>query len=128
MKTAKIVVDKVIDGFCINYAPLEEHVYQSLEEVCLQILLLSGGSDNLEIAKVSLRDVHLLKVVTIATERVAVHKNKDGEVAVMPIHRIPIHSGEWIYKPIGLAAKDLEVLLSIEESHTEVKEVFGKTF
>lgn len=114
MEIAKIVIDTVIDGFCINYSPLEEHVYSSLEEVCLQILLLSGGSDNLEIAKVSLRDVYRLQVVTVAKEMVAVHKNEKGEVALMPIHRIPVDSKDWVYRPIHQAAKGLAKLLEVE--------------
>jgi len=111
MKIAKIVIDTVIDGFCINYAPLEEHVYPSLEEVCLQILLLSGGTETLEIAKISLREGYSLGVVTIAKEMVAVHKNEEGEVAIMQLHHIPVNSGEWVYRPIHIAAKGLAALL-----------------
>lgn len=111
MEIANIIIDTVIDGFTINYAPLEEHVYSSLEEVCLQILLLSGGPDELEIAEISIRDVYRLQVVTIAKEMVAVHKNEKGEVALMPIHRIPVDSKDWVYRPIHRAAKGLASLL-----------------
>lgn len=114
MEISKVIIDTVIDGFTINYVPLEDVVYSSLEEVCLQLLLLAGESSNLQIAEIQLRDVYRTKIVTVASTTVAVHK-KAGDYAVMPITDISCNSEEWPYVPLHKAAKVIAALLEVEE-------------
>lgn len=114
MEISKVIIDTVIDGFAINYVPLEEQVYSSLEEACLQILLLAGESANLQVAEIQLRDSYRMKIVTVASATVAVHK-KEGLFAVMSLNDIHHNSEKWPYKPLHEAAKVLAALLEVEE-------------
>lgn len=114
MEISKVIIDTVIDGFAINYAPLEDVVYSSLEEACLQILLIAGESPTLQVAEIQLRDVYRLQVVTVASPTVAVHK-KEGDYVVMSLSDIHHNSEKWPYKPLHEAAKVLAALLEVEE-------------
>lgn len=114
MEISKVIIDTVIDGFTINYVPLEDVVYSSIEETCLQILLIAGESETLQVAEIQLRDVYRMKIVTVAEATVAVHK-KAGEYVVMPITDISCNSEEWPYVPLHKAAKSLAALLEADE-------------
>lgn len=114
MEISKTIIDTVIDGFTVNYQPLEEVVYSSLEEVCLQILLIAGESETLQVAEIQLRDVYRLQVVTVASPTVAVHK-KEGLFAVMSLSDIHHDSSKWPYKPLHEAAKVMAALLEVGE-------------
>ena len=114
MEISKVIIDTVIDGFAINYVPLEEQVYSSLEEACLQILLLAGESANLQVAEIQLRDVYRMKIVTVASTTVAVHK-KAGDYVVMSLSDIHHNSEKWPYQPLHEAAKLLAALLEADE-------------